>query len=198
MLTKSPFLTGFPTRLFGSAKRSAQQQIAKQRQKLHEKFVGDICAQFSEEIPPDLVRKHASTARNRVFSHEVTFWSFLAQVFSEDGSCAMAVAQVQQWFRRRKLPIPSADSSSYAQARKRLPEAMIENIHHDIFAQLERHTPSDHLWRGHRVKAIDATSAQMPDTAPNQEKYPQPTSQAPGCGFPVVKLVGLINLIHGG
>ena len=38
----------------------------------------------------------------------------------------------------------------------------------------------------------------MPDTAANQTDYPQPSSQTVGCGFPVIQLVGLIDLGHGG
>jgi len=58
--------------------------------------------------------------------------------------------------------------------------------------------PSERLWRGHRLKAIDATSVQLPDTEENQAAFPQPAGQSPGCGFPVAQLVGLIDLCHGG
>jgi hypothetical protein len=34
----------------------------------------------------------------------------------------------------------------------------------------------------------------MPDTAESQKAYPQPGSQKPGCGFPMMKLVGLFCL----
>jgi hypothetical protein len=37
----------------------------------------------------------------------------------------------------------------------------------------------------------------MPDTAENQKAYPQPGSQKPACGFPVMKLVGLFCLASG-
>jgi len=37
----------------------------------------------------------------------------------------------------------------------------------------------------------------MPDTAENQHAYPQPGSQKPGCGFPMMKLVGLFCLASG-
>ena len=82
--------------------------------------------------------------------------------------------------------------------RQRLPEAMLGKIHRHLFDELERHTTSENRWRTHRVKAIDGTSAQMPDTETNQAKYPQPSGQEAGCGFPVVQLVGLLDLNHGG
>lgn len=48
------------------------------------------------------------------------------------------------------------------------------------------------------MKAEDGTSAQMPDTAANQVDYPQPSGQAPGCGFPMIQLSGLIDVSQGG
>ena len=37
----------------------------------------------------------------------------------------------------------------------------------------------------------------MPDTADNQAAYPQPSGQKAGCGFPMLKLVGLFSLATG-
>ena len=37
----------------------------------------------------------------------------------------------------------------------------------------------------------------MPDTPDNQAQYPQPNSQAPGVGFPLARLVGVICLSTG-
>jgi hypothetical protein len=197
MQTKGPFLTGFPTLLFGKAKRSAQEVLKRQRKELYEKSVGEISAQFAEEIRPEVVERHASTKRTRVYPQTVTFWAFLTQVFSEDGSCAKAVARVQQWCRQMKLPVPSANTAGFVEARQRLPEEMLQGIHREVLRDFKRHGTGDDLWRGHVVKAVDGTSAQMPDTARNQAKYPQPSSQAPGCGFPVVQLIGVINLNNG-
>ncbi len=36
------------------------------------------------------------------------------------------------------------------------------------------------------------------DTPDNQAAYPQPSGQKPGCGFPVMAFVGVLNLSHGG
>jgi len=37
----------------------------------------------------------------------------------------------------------------------------------------------------------------LPDTPKNQRAYPQSRSQKPGCGFPLLKLVGLFSLSSG-
>lgn len=198
MRSKTPFLTGFPTRLFGSSKRSAQGILERKRREIFSQGLGELSLQLGEELPPELMESCAQTSRYRVYSHEVTFWAFLSQVIGEDGSCAKAVSEVQQWYRQGNLAVPSANTASYVEARQRLPEAMLGKIHRHLFDELERHTTSENRWRTHRVKAIDGTSAQMPDTETNQAKYPQPSGQEAGCGFPVVQLVGLLDLNHGG
>jgi hypothetical protein len=63
--------------------------------------------------------------------------------------------------------------------------------------QLERNLPTEELWWGRRVKIIDGTTASMPDTEANQKEWPQTRSQKPGCGFPLIKLVGLFSLGSG-
>ena len=198
MLTKPPFLIGFSTLLFGSAKRKMQDILLGERKEIEERCPGGLSRQLAEEIPADMVSRHFSSQRERVYPHGVTFWAFLSQVLCEDGSCARAVAGVQQWMRERGQAVPSSETTAYVKARQALPDAMLKSIHGELFSKLEQNLPSDQLWRGHRVKAIDATTVQMPDTVENQTAFPQPSSQAVGCGFPVVQLVGLIDLGHGG
>jgi hypothetical protein len=41
---------------------------------------------------------------------------------------------------------------------------------------------------------VDGTGVSMPDTPENQRKFPQPSTQRRGCGFPVAKLVGCFCL----
>ena len=51
--------------------------------------------------------------------------------------------------------------------------------------------------QGRPVKVVDGSTTQLPDTAENQQRYPQPTAQKPGCGFPVLKFVVLFSLASG-
>jgi hypothetical protein len=53
------------------------------------------------------------------------------------------------------------------------------------------------LWRGRTVKLVDGTGISMPDTPENQQRYPQPSTQAPGVGFPLARLVMVICLATG-
>jgi len=198
VLTITPYLKGFSTLLFGSSKQKMQDIMQAGRNELRSRNCGTLCSQLAEEIPAEMVSRHASTIRTRVYSHEVTFWAFLSQVLSEDGSCAFAVAQVQQWMRGRGQGVPSSETGSYVAARQSLPPEMLKAIHSDLFSKLDQNLSNEQLWHGHRIKAIDATSVQLPDTKENQAAFPQPTGQSPGCGFPVAQLVGLIDLCHGG
>ena len=52
-------------------------------------------------------------------------------------------------------------------------------------------------WHDLRPKAIDGTTISLPDTKKNQRAYPQSRSQKPGCGFPLMKLVGVFSLATG-
>jgi len=47
------------------------------------------------------------------------------------------------------------------------------------------------------VKVIDGLTLTMPDTPENQAEYPQPKSQKPGCGFPIVRCVMMFCLATG-
>ena len=195
---QTPFLDGLPTLLFGSSKTPAQERLRLGREGLIGRSPGELSAALADVIPPGAVSGFVSDPRRRTFTGEVTFWAFLGQVLGEDGSCSRAVAGVQSWFRDHGLEPPSADTSSYCKARQRLPCAMLDSLHGMLVGDLGRWTPSDLLWHGHIVKAADATSVQLPDTGANQRAYPQPSGQKAGCGHPVMKLSGLINLCHGG
>jgi hypothetical protein len=50
---------------------------------------------------------------------------------------------------------------------------------------------------GRQVYVVDGTGIALPDTEVNQEAYPQPSEQKPGCGFPVLRLVAFMSLATG-
>src|SRR5262249_46640748 len=59
---------------------------------------------------------------------------------------------------------------------------------------LEAQVPGDWLWQGKHVTLVDGTTVLLADTPQNQHAYPQPATQAPGFGFPMVRVVGLVSL----
>lgn len=151
-----------------------------------------------EEVPPELLAEHSGTQRNRHYPDHLTFWAFFSQVANDDASCAATVARVQAWAQQRGLPVPSENTGAYCQARADLPVSMLRAVNDSLYSQLDAQLPGQGHWRGLRPRAEDGTSAQMPDTPANREKYPYPHGQDAGCGFPMVRLNGLIDLSHGG
>lgn len=158
----------------------------------------DIQGQFMDEIDPDLLAKHSATERVRCYPNPLTFWAFLSQVACDDASCADAVARVQHWAAEGGLPVPAKSTSSYCEARAALPVEMLVAVNQSLCSQLDANLPEGSLWRGLRPRAEDGTSAQMPDTDANRSVWSYASGQEPGCGFPTMRLGGLIDLSHGG
>src|SRR6266702_5423912 len=133
-------------------------------------------------------------SRDRIYSLRRTFFGFLYQVLNPDCPCRQVVRQIQALFALHNAGSVDEGTSAYCQARDRLPL--------DIFSRL-RCAAAAHaqkvcqLWRGLCVKVIDGTSTSAPDTPKNQHAYPQPAAQKHGCGFPVLKLVGVFSLATG-
>lgn len=197
MKTTTPFLTGFSTLICGRSKASAQAVLSEKRKQLLDVNI-DITQQFADEISPELLDQSSCTERVRDYPDTLVFWAFLHQIASDDASCAHAVAQVQEWTRLQGLPVPSANTASYCNARARLPIDMLRKVHRSLCEQLDANLPVSRRWRGLRPLVEDGTSAQMPDTQANRKIWHYASGQSEGCGFPVIKLNGLIDLSHGG
>lgn len=161
----------------------------------------DFFEAFGFLIPEALLQRSSSGkgSRQRRFSLHMTFWAFLAQVLVPETSCRDIVRKVQAWWMLRD-PMAKPGSSStaaYTKARKRLPTGVLEPIANQLVDRLESRVTSDQLWRNRRVRIVDGTCVSMPDTEANQQRYPQPSSQKSGCGFPLMKIVGLFSLASG-
>lgn len=135
--------------------------------------------------------------RQRLFDPFVTLWAFLSQVLDTDKSCHNAVSRVIAWLAGEDAEIPSEDTSAYCQARKRLPEKLLQRLFSRVAQDLEKKTAAEHLWCGRHVKVVDGSTVSMPDTKANQAAYPQPSSQAEGCGFPLAKIGVLFSIATG-
>lgn len=197
MKSTTPFLPAFGPLLFGRKPRALLHEL---RQKaLSTNALSQLQAAFGTLISPHLLGPSPSGpgCRDRLLSLPLTFWAFLTQVLTPGGACRPIVRKLQAWWAAHDLTDISQSTSAYCQARARLPDASLEAIGNDLADRLVRHTPTDALWRGRRVKIADGTNVSMPDTAKNQHAYPQQASQKPGCGFPMMKLVGLFCLASG-
>lgn len=88
----------------------------------------------------------------------------------------------------------SPKTGAYCRARGRLPLKEIERLHGHVLEGLQGAASAEQRWYGRKVKVVDGSSVSMPDTAKNQARYPQPSTQKPGCGFPVMRIVAVFSL----
>lgn len=132
-----------------------------------------------------------------VYSPAVTVWVFLSQCLSPDHSCREAVARLIGWRLVQGVGACSADTGAYCTARAQLPEEACRRLALETGRQVEREAPAEWLWLGHRVLAVDGSTVTMPDTPANQAAYPQQPVHAPGCGFPIARVLVVFSLAVG-
>lgn len=135
--------------------------------------------------------------RERLYPPTVTLSIFMRQVLEADGSWQRAV---NGWAAQRAadgLRPCSVRTDGYSKARQRLPLEMVSALTRQTGFLLSQKARTQWLWRGRAVKLVDGTGLSMPDTPENQAVYPQPSTQAPGVGFPLARLVMVICLATG-
>jgi hypothetical protein len=135
--------------------------------------------------------------RERVFSLRVTYACFVWQVLKPRTSCREVVRALQALFQSKGWGPVDEGSSAYVQARQRLPEERLEQAL-AITAQIADRRVGGPGHLNHRpVKVVDGSTSQMADTPKNQKRYPQPSSQKTGCGFPLLKFLPVFSLCSG-
>lgn len=154
--------------------------------------------QFAHILPAEFLHQHSSSKRLRHYCNVVVFWAWLAQIMEANASCSKAVSLVQAWCDEAQLPRPSGDTGAYCKARNRIKLEFLQLIRRRINAYLNARVREEDKYKGHVVKSLDGSSVQLDDTFENQQVYPQPSSQKPGCGFPVMGIMGVLNHAHGG
>jgi hypothetical protein len=196
MASKTPFFKAFGPLLFGRPAKKTLSKLGRLDglQELYEIF---------GHLVPDRMLECAEkgvNSRDRIFSPQVTFWAFAAQILSPGTACREIVRRVDAW-REESFGIEQrtgTSTSAYCQARARLDPAVLELIRAEIAWSLEKNVLKEERWLGGRpVKIVDGTGISMPDTPENQEQWPQPSGQEEGLGFPNMKLVGVFSLSSG-
>jgi len=158
-----------------SKARSPRQQrhLKKQTRKVVKK--ADSMVFFNLLTSPQLLgplERLLPEFRERLYPPTVTLAMFLGQVLSADGSCQNAVNEAVINRLLSGLPAGSANTGSYCEARKRMPQEMARELARQTSALLNAHTPQEWLWRGRHVKMVDGTTILMPDTAGGHSEYP--------------------------
>jgi hypothetical protein len=131
--------------------------------------------------------------RDRIFTPDVTLWTFLSQVLGANKSLQAAVTKVIAFKVAQGEAAPSANTSAYSKARDRLPEHLISRLARESGLDLHEQAPKDWRWRERPRKLLDGSTVSMPDTIENQAEFPQPKSQKPGIGFPIARMVAIIS-----
>lgn len=135
--------------------------------------------------------------RQRLYPPAVTLSMFMRQVLQADGSCQEAVNHWAALRAAAGLSACSVRTGGYCRARQRLPLQTISTLARAAGQCLHHKALAPWLWRGRKVKLLDGTGLSMPDTKENQARYPQPSSQALGVGFPMARLVLVTCLATG-
>ena len=203
MKSTTPFFPGFARILFGRAPVNAVVRALQEATK-GDDAIGELATGFGHFFGESVTAGPAVDAeepveyRERCFTQQITLWAFLLQVLTRGCACREIVRRVQLWWRERDSDRTlSCNTGAYCRARRRLPLVWLQELHDALASRLSGSVAAHQLWCDRRVKIIDGTTSSMPDTAANQEFWPQQRAQKPGCGFPLMRVVGLFCLSSG-
>lgn len=135
--------------------------------------------------------------RNRWLPLRMVFWAFLNMVLHPGAPCREAQRSVQAWWARLGKLWRNPCTSAFTAARTRLPMAWLRRLWLRTADRMAAAAPCLPGCYGRRVLVVDGTSVTTPDSAENQEIWPQPSSQKPGCGWPLISIVGIFCLSSG-
>jgi hypothetical protein len=166
-------------------------------------FLGESGLPMASILPSEVIqsvfRRHDAMfgdTYNAVFNTGIVLWAFLSQVLADGKmrSCAAAVARIADFLMAAGEDPPSTDTGAYCNARKKLCEKALFDLIAETARKIEHVAPDAWLWRGRHAKLIDGFTATMPDTPENQAAFPQPPSQTPGVGFPIMRVCAVLSL----
>ena len=201
MKNMTPLFPGFHLQTLRRKPRSTRRILADKIEELKKKSFSQLSECFGKFIPGHYLQPAQSGAlsRRRLFSKENTFWAFFSQILDADGGCLEVIRKLQAFAAMQSKPLPSSSTAAYCQARKRLDLATLKSIFLHTVQQLQDqpNAPESSPLQRRRVVVVDGTGISMPDTAENQQVWPQSRNQKPGCGFPQAALCACFALRTG-
>jgi hypothetical protein len=135
------------------------------------------------------------TSRTAVYTPPLTLWGWLSQGVHKEKACLAAALRVGVLLLVLCRPPGDSNSGTYCRARAKVPHVLLRRLACQVGRRLERQVPDAWLWQGRHVHLVDGFVVSMPDTPDNQSRYPQPPSQEPGLGFPLLRLVVVVSLL---
>ena len=136
-------------------------------------------------------------SRKRLFTLERTFWLFVFRALSPQSALREACHHLRSLMQLSGPGDDSVTTGALSKARGRFPATLLHQaLHHTMKAACAR-APRLELLCGRNIRIVDGTTVQLDDTRRNQKRFPQPSTQSKGCGFPVMKVLALFCLRSG-
>jgi hypothetical protein len=150
-----------------------------------------LARSFPDDLVPEssfvqLCAQNGHVWRDRLLGPIVTLRLFVLQILH--GNTAIT--------HLRHLSGITFAAASYCEARMRLPLSALQSLLQMTAGSATLFAPADRLWGG-RVLFVDGSSFSMPDTKPLRDRFGLQRSQKPGVGYPVGKIMGLLDAATG-
>lgn len=160
------------------------------------KFMSDQLEDVLSVLDEDMILSSFTTSSHRRSKYHILILLrvFMMQIACGD-SCRQAVYRAKS--QGVLPPDSSTKTAAYCNARNRMPEDKVRELFIATGSALHKTRREQWLFEDRQVKVIDGTDFRLPDTTQNQAEYPQPSSQKPGCGFPKMNAVVLMDLETG-
>jgi hypothetical protein len=162
---------------------------------LRKRINNGIGSLFQDMLPESTIQQilaeEGISYRNRLYTPIITLWTWLHQVLDKDKSCKNAVSRVVSCLATHTPA--STNTGAYCKARERINEILVLRLLHGTGKRLQQQDQI--LWHGRRVCVVDGSTVTAADTQENQAQYPQPESQADGCGFPMINITAVFCLL---
>ena len=173
--------------------------LGRHTQRLRQATLAQLQEHLRDCLPAHLLAgaDEGANSRDRIFSLRLTFECFVWQMLNPGTACREVVRQVQTLLTLTGRGTMSAGDSAFIQARQRLPRECLEKAVAATAQTADRRAGQGGRLQGRPVKVVDGSSTQLADTPANQQRYPQPSTQKRGCGFPLLKFVALMSLASG-
>lgn len=169
-----------------------------EKQAKTDKLVHLLAGPLRRILPDSWVREAGGVGeRDADFSPLVMVWCMIRQAIFPDQTCGAVLAWLSAARSAVGLDLLSSHTGGYCSARKRLDTEVFPKLAMRVASALTEDRKAGDLWCNRRVLVADGSSFSMPDTPENQASFPQPSSQKPGCGFPMAGFVAVVCLATG-
>ena len=142
--------------------QATRRWISEKVKSLHESDVLPFHDILDAEMVNAALASAGVTFKERIYTPFVTLCMFLSQVLDPDHSCRAAVARLIVWLAVNDRKPCSPDTSSYCDARQRLPLEVIVELVHQTARKIEAGASDQWLWKGRRVSLVDGTTVRCP------------------------------------